>query len=167
MKIIAKGKINLNPRAPKAKKEDKYSELSDIKKAPKFNAEDKVIFVGLIVKYRGQECTIVKRSIRKDVHYYKIKFDDDYELKDITSGLLKTHEEYEKWLLDQENGNEDNQDEISDIERKIIEAGLVPMRNFKSCHNQMKLKARACNLCHHEEVCIYHKKYQYDKVKFE
>ena len=62
VKIIAKGKgINLTPRAPKQKKEDKYSELSDIKKVPKFNVEDKVVFVGLIVKYRGKECTIVKR----------------------------------------------------------------------------------------------------------
>ena len=167
MKVIAKGKINLNPRTPKAKKEDKYSELSEIKKIPKFNAEDKVIFVGLIVKYRGQECTIVKRSIRKDVYYYKIKFDDDYELKDITSGFLKTIEEYEQWLLDQENGNEDNQEEISDIEKAILEKGLTPMRNRFACNNQEMLYHRDCPNCCYEQTCIYHKKYQYDKVKFE
>jgi len=167
VKVIAKGKINLNPRTPKAKKEDKYSELSEIKKIPKFNAEDKVIFVGLIVKYRGQECTIVKRSIRKDVYYYKIKFDDDYELKDITSGFLKTIEEYEQWLLDQENGNEDNQEEISDIEKAILEKGLTPMRNRFACNNQEMLYHRDCPNCCYEQTCIYHKKYQYDKVKFE
>ena len=166
MKIIAKGKINLTPRSTKQKKEDKYSELSDIKKIPKFNAEDKVIFVGLIVKYRGQECTIVKRSLRKDVHYYKIRFEDDYELKDITSGLLKTHEEYEKWLLDQENGIEDNQEEISDIEKSILEKGLTPMRNRLSCYNQEELYHRNCTGCCYESTCIYHKKYQYDKVNF-
>jgi len=166
VKVIASGKINLNPRTPKAKKEDKYSELSDIKKAPKFNAEDKVIFVGLIVKYRGKECIIVKRSIRKDVHYYKIKFDDDYELKDITSGLLKTHEEYEKWLLDQESGNEDNQEEISEVEKAIVEKGLTPMRNRLSCYNQEELYHRNCTGCCYEPTCIYWKKYQYDKVNF-
>jgi len=165
--IVAKGKINLTPRATKQKKEDKYSELSDIKKIPKFNAEDKVVFVGLIVKYRGQECTIVKRSVRKDVYYYKIKFEDDYELKDITVGLLKTHEEYEQWLLDQENGNEDNQDEISEVERAILEKGLVPMRNKFACNNQEMLYDRDCTNCCYEPTCIYHKKYQYDKVKFE
>lgn len=166
MKIIAKGKINLTPRAPKAKKENKYSELSDIKKVPKFNAEDKVMFVGLIVKYKGQECTIIKRSIRKDVDYYKIKFDDDYELKDITSGLLKTHEEYEKWRLDQENGNENDQEEISDIEKVILEKGLTPMRNRLSCYNQEELYHRNCTGCCYEPTCIYWKKYQYDKVNF-
>ena len=166
MKIIAKGKINLTPRATKQKKEDKYSELSDIKKIPKFNAEDKVIFVGLIVKYRGQECTIVKRSLRKDVHYYKIRFEDDYELKDITSGLLKTHEEYKQWLSDQENGIEDSQEEISDIERAILEKGLTPMRNRLSCYNQEELYHRNCTGCCYEPTCIYWKKYQYDKVNF-
>jgi len=166
VKIIAKGKINLTPRAPKAKKENKYSELSDIKKVPKFNAEDKVMFVGLIVKYKGQECTIIKRSIRKDVDYYKIKFDDDYELKDITSGLLKTHEEYEKWRLDQENGNENDQEEISDIEKVILEKGLTPMRNRLSCYNQEELYHRNCTGCCYEPTCIYWKKYQYDKVNF-
>jgi len=164
---MAKGKINLTPRAPKQKKEDKYSELSDIKKEPKFNVEDKVVFVGLIVKYRGQECTIVKRNIRKDIDYYKIKFYDDYELKDITVGLLKTIEEYEQWLLNQENGNEDNQEEISDIEKAILEKGLIPMRNKLSCNNQEMLYHRNCPDCCYEQTCIYHKKYQYDKIKFE
>ena len=164
---MAKGKINLTPRAPKQKKEDKYSELSDIKKEPKFNVEDKVVFVGLIVKYRGQECTIVKRNIRKAIDYYKIKFYDDYELKDITVGLLKTIEEYEQWLLNQENGNEDNQEEISDIEKAILEKGLIPMRNKLSCNNQEMLYHRNCPDCCYEQTCIYHKKYQYDKIKFE
>ena len=164
MKIIARS-INLNPRT-KPQKEDKYKEISDIKKEHKFNIENKVIFVGLVTEYRGQECIITKRNTRKDIDYYKVKFDDDMELKDITVGFLKTPEEYEQWLSDQENDNVDVQNSMSDVERKIIESGKIPMKNLRSCHNQELFFHRDCPSCGYEPVCIYWKKYQYDKVKY-
>ena len=167
MKIIAKGKgINLTPRAPKQKKEDKYSELSDIKKVPKFNVEDKVVFVGLIVKYRGQECTIVKRSLRKDVHYYKIRFEDDYELKDITSGLLKTIEEYEQWLLDQENGIEDNHSDLPEIELEMIKNGIESHKNYHSCLSPLNFHYMDCISCTYKSKCVYENKFDYKKTKY-
>ena len=72
MKIIAKSKgkgINLNPRT-KPKKEDKYSEISDIKSKPKFEISDQIlIYTGVEKDYRGLECTIIKRSQRKNINY--------------------------------------------------------------------------------------------------
>lgn len=156
----------LKQTSKKPKKEDKYKEISDIKKGHKFNVENKVVFVGLVTAYRGQECIVTKINTRKDVDYYKVKFDDDMELKDITVGFLKAPEEYEQWLLDQgNNSNEDNHN-ISDMERKILEAGLIPMLNEKSCMHQMMLYHRDCPSCSYEPTCVYHKKYLYDKIKF-
>ena len=167
MNKIAKGKgINLTPREPK--KEDKYKETSDIKNEYKFSIESKGIYIGFNEEHRGQECTIIKRSTRKNTHYYMIKFDDNEELKDITNVFLKTFEEYEQWLLDQENDNENENDteDISEIERKVLEAGLIPYHNSKSCLSPIVYTEMRCNECNYESRCIYHSKHNYKKVKF-
>ena len=166
MKKIAREKSLLNQTSSKSKKQDKYSEISDIKKEFKFPMEGKAIFVGLPEEYRYLECTIIKRSNRKSTEYYKIKFDNDNELEGISGGFLKTLEEYELLLEQSENKCEDDMNDISDVERKILETGLIPMKNEKSCHNQEMLYHRSCEQCGYEPVCIYWKKWQYDKIKF-
>ena len=139
MNKIAKGKgINLTPREPK--KEDKYKETSDIKNEYKFSIESKGIYIGFNEEHRGQECTIIKRSTRKNTHYYMIKFDD--------------------------NENENDTEDISDIERKIIEAGLIPYLNSKSCLSPIVYTEMRCNECNYESRCIYHSKHNYKKAKF-
>ena len=49
---------------------------------------------------------------------------------------------------------------------KVRANGLEPMKNFKSCHNQLKLVVeKNCETCGHVDRCIYRWKYQYNKVK--
>lgn len=165
MKVIAKKGVNLNPRT-KPKKDDRYKETSDIKKEYKYKLKDIVIFLGLVDEYKGLECSITKRSRRKNTDYYHVIFNDDTELKDIPVGFLKTPEDYKQYILDQENSDSENNHSISDIERKILDSGLTPMSNEKSCMNQIRLYHRDCTSCCYEPTCIYHKKYQYDKINF-
>lgn len=157
---------SLLKQTSKKPKKDKYSEISDIKKEYTYALNAEVIYLGLVEDYKTLSCSVVKRSRRKNTEYYNVKFSDGEELDSIANGFLKTPEEYEQYLLDQENNSEDNHD-ISDMERKIIESGKIPMKNFRSCHNQLLFYQRSCEQCHHEPVCIYHKKYMYDKVKFD
>ena len=163
MKIIAKAKgINLTPRT-KPKKEDKYKETSESEY--KFPLAGTAIYNGFsndYKEYRGLECTILKRNRRKNTDYYLIKFEDNKELKDIAVGFLKTQDEYNQWLLDQEEGN----DEMSDIEKAIIDAGLIPHKNRKSCLNPPYGDKEMCHKCCHENRCIYINKYNYAKMKF-
>jgi len=164
---MAKGKsINLTPRDKPKKKQDKYSETSDIKKEYKFNLKDTVIYLGLLEEYKGNECIIIKRSRRNINEYYRVKFEDKVET-DTPMGFLKTLEEYELWLSDQEKENDDdNQEGMSDVEKQILEKGLTPFKNRLSCYLQVALFEHRCHECGYEDRCIYIKKYKYDKVKF-
>jgi len=163
--MAVKSKSLLSQTSAK-KKEDKYKEISDIKSKSKFEVSDQIlIYTGTVFEYRGLECTIVKKSTRKNVDYYRVKFDDDKEIGDVTDLYLKTIEVYQQLLLDQD--NEKIQGGISDEEVKIRANGLEPMKNFVSCHNQLKLVVeKSCETCGHVDRCIYRGKYKYDKVKF-
>ena len=159
-------KINLAPRdKPKSKKPDKYddSPLNEYKFEPK----DKVIYVKTLNKYNGLECTIVKRSKRKSTQYYHVEFDNGEKLEGVSSGFLRTLEEYELELERAKNKTEDNnEDNATEEELKILNAGLIPMKNLRSCHNQDALYHRGCTECGYESVCIYEKKYKYNEVNF-
>lgn len=159
------GKSLLSQTSKPKKKIDKYSEISSIKSDYKFSLKDTVIYLGLVVEYKGLTCIITKKNKRKTTEYYRIKFVDGEELNGVAGGFLKTLEEYELCVLDQD--KEDTQGDMSEIELEIISKGLEPMRNKKSCHNQLLYYQRSCEQCNHEPVCIYWKKYKYDKVKFE
>jgi len=172
VKVVAK-KIDLTPRNKPKKQEDKYKETSKPKPFKyAHNVGDNIIYKGIIEEYYDTLAIITKRSHKNQNEYYTIKFSlDDVIKKDIGGGILQSLEEYETELVNGEEKNINEQDngqkDISEIERKIIEAGLVPMRNRLSCHDQLKLQKRSCELCGYESTCIYHKKYQYDKVKFD
>jgi len=166
---MGKGKSLLSKTSKPKKKLDKYAETSITKNEYKFSLKDTVVYLGLVDEYKGLECVIIKKSRRKIIEYYKVKFLDDEELGDVAGGFLRTAEEYEELLLDQENNSneEDSTSNMSDVELKIIEAGLNPMKNKKSCMNQQLFYQRSCEQCHYENVCTYWKKYMYDKVKFD
>jgi len=169
---MAKGKsINLTPRT-KPKKEDKYSEKVSVKREYKHNIGDSVIYLGLLDEYRNTIAIITKRSKKHISEYYCIKFSiDDEIVKDVAGGVLQSLEEYELNLANEEEKNsnidkEDEQDDLSEEELKILENGLIPMKNKKSCYNQLKLYHRACPECGYVDTCIYRYKYKYDKVNF-
>lgn len=170
---MAKGKINLTPRAPKPKKEDKYDETSKPKTFEyTHNIGDNIIYKGIIEEHHNTLATIIKRSHKNQNEYYTIKFSlDDVIKKDIGGNILQGLEEYEAELANSEEkytkDQDDEQTDVSDIEKAILDAGLVPMKNKLACNNQKMLYHRNCPECCYEQTCIYHKKYQYDKVKFE
>ena len=157
--------INLTPREKKPKKQDKYSEISDIKKEFKFPIKSIAIYVGMTTNYRGLESTIIKQSRRKNNDYYNIEFDDGEQLDSVSSVYLRTLEEYELELSQTENKSEDDV-EISDEELKVIENGYVPYKNRLSCYSQLDYYHRNCGGCTHRHQCIYRFKGIYDKIKF-
>ena len=119
--------------------------------------------MGNIGDYQRSACFITKKSKRHTSEYYGIKFEDGNEI-DVSGGFLKTPEEYAEWLLDQD--KDETEKELSDMEIKILDAGLIPIKNEKSCLNPYVLYERRCTECCYEDRCIYHKKYLYDKVNF-
>ena len=163
---MAKGKgINLTPREQK-KKPDKYSEISDIKNKSKFEVSDqKLIFIGLSQDYRGLECKIIKRNKRKDVDYYRVKFDDSNEIGDITDNFLKTFEEYELWLLEQDKANNENkQSDMSEFEIELNKQGIDSYHNYVQCLSPIIFYERKCTECGYEKRCVYGEKYKYKKL---
>lgn len=161
---MAKGGKSLLSQTPtKSKKnQDKYSEIPI--NEYKYDIENKMIYTGLISEYYGQECKIVKRRQRKSVNYYKVIFNDNEDEIEVTEWLLKTNDEY---LLDLEKeANKEKNYDISEEERKIIDQGLEPYKNRFACLNTDMLYKHNCPECGYENRCIYHKKYQYNKVNF-
>jgi len=166
VKVIAKGKSLLSQTSSKPKKQDKYDETSSIVKEYEFNIDDRVIFLGLVSDYRGLECTIIKRNMKKKTtDYYIVKFDDGKIIESVVYGFLRTPEQYELELSQNENESEDNV-EMSDEELKVIENGYVPYKNRLSCYSQLDFYHRNCGECTHRHQCIYRFKGIYDKIKF-
>ena len=173
MKIIAKGKINLTPRAPKQKKEqDKYSEIPNkTKREYLHEINDQVIYLGIIDIYKNTLATIIKRSKKHISEYYSIKFAiDDEIVNDIAGGVLISLEEYELKLAKEEDNEESNQEDdidLSDEEIKVIQEGYSPYKNRLSCFSPIDfLKKNCLNECTHRHQCIYRFKGKYDKIKF-
>ena len=161
---------SLLSQTSKPKKVDKYKETSEPSKFKyAFDVNESCIYKGIIEEYRNTVCTITKRTHKNQNEYYTIKFAlDDSELKDINGNILQGLEEYELSLVSDENDNiqEDGISNLSELEKQIIDKGLIPMRNFKSCQNPILFYQKSCEQCLKEPICIYWKKYLYDKVKF-
>jgi len=171
VKIIAKGsKSLLSQTSSKPKKVDKYKETSEPTKFKyAFDVGSDAIYRGIIEEYRNTLCTITKRSHKNQTEYYCIKFSlDDSELKDINGNILQSLEKFEAELANEENNEtqEDGINDLSELEKQIIDKGLIPMKNFKSCQNPILFYQKSCEQCLKEPICIYWKKYLYDKVKF-
>ena len=171
MKIIAKGsKSLLSQTSSKSKKVDKYKETSEPTKFKyAFEVGETIIYKGIIDEYRNTIAVITKRSHKNQNEYYCIKFAlDDSELKDINGNILKNLEDHEAELANEENNEtqEDGINDLSELEKQIIDKGLIPMKNFKSCQNPILFYQKSCEQCLKEPICIYCKKYLYDKVKF-
>ena len=170
MKIIAKGsKSLLSQTSSKPKKVDKYKETSEPTKFKyTFEVGETIIYKGIIDEYRNTVAVITKRSHKNQNEYYCIKFSlDDSELKDINGNILKNLEDHEAELANEENNEtqEDGINDLSELEKQIIDKGLIPMKNFKSCQNPILFYQKSCEQCLKEPICIYWKKYLYDKVK--
>lgn len=163
--------INLNPKKSK-KKKDKYPESSNIKKEYKFQKNQEVIYKGLIDEYKNTLAIIInhKQSRNHLSEHYSIKFAIDNEvINDVSGSMLISLEDYELELeLENNKGNElecqeDNQNDLSDLEKQIIAKGLVPYRNRLSCFNPILHYERRCEQCGYQDRCVYRKKEKYDK----
>ena len=120
----------------------------------------------MVSDYRGLECIIVKRVMKKKTtDYYSVAFDDGKIIESVVYGFLRTPEQYELELSQNENESEDNV-EMSDEELKVIENGYVPYKNRLSCYSQLDYYHRNCGGCTHRHQCIYRFKGIYDKIKF-
>jgi len=165
--LLAKQKtksINLTPR-DKPKKEDKYSEKPKVKRKYKFEKGDQVIYLGLVEEYKNTLCTIIKHSRNHLSEYYTVKFAiDDEIIKDVGGGILQTVEEFESNLEKQREEDKNNNDKISEVERKIRESGLIPLVNSKTCMNPIAYVEMRCHDCHFEPRCIYYKKGKYKRI---
>ena len=167
---MAKGsKSLLSQTSSKSKKVDKYKETSEPTKFKyAFEVGETIIYKGIIDEYRNTVAVITKRSHKNQNEYYSIKFAlDDSELKDINGNILKNLEDHEAELANDENNEtqEDGINDLSELEKQIIDKGLIPMKNFKSCQNPILFYQKSCEQCLKEPICIYCKKYLYDKVK--
>ena len=156
--------INLTPRDKPKKKQDKYSEISDIKKEFKFPMKSKVIYVGMTTIYRGLEATVIKPSRRKNNDYYNIEFDDGEQLDSISSVYLRTLEEYELELEQSENKSEDDQSNIPEIEVEMIKNGIESHKNYQACLSPIVYSEMRCFECNYESRCVYHSKHNYKKL---
>jgi len=170
VKKLAKGsKSLLSQTSSKSKKVDKYKETSEPTKFKyAFEVGETIIYKGIIDEYRNTVAVITKRSHKNQNEYYSIKFAlDDSELKDINGNILKNLEDHEAELANDENNEtqEDGINDLSELEKQIIDKGLIPMKNFKSCQNPILFYQKSCEQCLKEPICIYWKKYLYDKVK--
>lgn len=160
---MAKSKSLLNQTSKK--KEDKYREISDIKKEYKFDVGNTVIYLGLLNEYKGAKCEINKKSRRKNMEHYKVKFEDG-EIADTSVGFLKTPEEHEEYLLEQENNNEDiNDDNMSEFELELISKGIRSHKNHKACLSPLDYYHRECTgTCTYKDKCVYRNKSKYKKL---
>lgn len=166
MKNIAKNsKSLLNQTSKKSKKENKYSETSDIKKEYKFDINDNVFYLGYKTDFRNLECSIVKRSTKKGVHHYTIKFEErEEELDSVIVDFLKTPEEYEIYLLEQEQGS-DNQENLSEMEFEMIKNGIESYKNYDQCLSPMDFYKRNCSDgCTYSSRCVYIGKFKYKNL---
>ena len=159
----------MSQTSSKSKKVDKYKETSEPTKFKyAFEVGETIIYKGIIDEYRNTIAVITKRSHKNQNEYYCIKFAlDDSELKDINGNILKNLEDHEAELANEENNEtqEDGINDLSELEKQIIDKGLIPMKNFKSCQNPILFYQKSCEQCLKEPICIYWKKYLYDKVK--
>ena len=157
-------KKSLLSQTSKPKKVNKYSEsVKSTKGVYEFSVKQEVVYLGNIGDYQRSFCIITKKSKRHTSEYYGIKFEDGNEI-DVSGSFLKTLEGFEEWLLEQD--KDDAEREMSAVEIQILEAGLEPYKNEKSCFNQYALYERRCHECCYESRCIFRNKYQYDKIKF-
>jgi len=167
VKIIAKGKSLLSQTSTKPKKQDKYDETSSIVKDYEFNEGDRVVFLGLVSDYRGLECTITKRTMKKKTtDYYVVKFDDGKIIESVVYGFLRTPEQYELELEEQKNKDEDDHSDLPEIELEMIKNGIESHKNYHSCLSPLNFHYMDCDSCGYKSKCVYENKFDYKKAKF-
>ena len=164
---MAKGKSLLSQTSTKSKKENKYGEVSSIVKEYEFNIDDRVVFLGLVSDYRGLECTIVKRTMKKKTtDYYSVKFDDGKIIESVVYGFLRTPEQHELELEEQRNKNEDDHSDLPEIELEMIRNGIESHRNYHACLSPLNFHYMDCDSCTYKSKCVYENKFDYKKAKF-
>lgn len=165
--MAKQSKSLLNQTSKKSKKQDKYSDVSDIKTEYKFEVSDKIklIYLGLIDTYKNQECIVTKRSRRRNNEYYKILFDDGMEAE-TSNGFLMTLDEYEEYLLEQENSinKDNNNNDISEFELELMSRGIRSHKNYEACLSPKVFYNRQCDACGYSSRCVYNGKYKYKKL---
>ena len=168
MKIIAKSsKSLLSQTSSKSKKVDKYNEVSSIVKEYEFSIDDRVIFLGLVSDYRGLECKIIKRTMKKKTtDYYSVKFDDGNVIESVVYGFLRTPEQYELEIEEQKNKNEDDHSDLPEIELEMIKNGIESHKNYHACLSPLNFHYMDCDSCTYKSKCVYENKFDYKKAKF-
>ena len=167
MKIIAKGKSLLSQTSSKPKKVDKYKEVSSIVKEYEFNIDDRVVFLGLVSDYRGLECIIVKRTMKKKTtDQYAVMSSDGNVIEFAAYGFLIPPEQYELELEEQKNKNEAEHSELPGIELEMIKNGIESHKNYHSCLSPLNFHYMDCDSCTYKSKCVYENKFDYKKAKY-
>lgn len=165
-----KSKSLLNKTTSKPKKKlDKYSEEYIEKREYKYKPNDKVVYFGSMNGCHGLECTIIKRRRRKNLEYYKIQFNNDDEIiSDISGNFLKSLEEYEQWVSNQENegSEEENKNKMSEFELELNRQGKTSYQNYDACLSPLNYYQMSCTECRFCDRCVYKNKGDYKKLKF-
>jgi len=168
---MAKGKSLLSQTNSKSKQPDKYKETSESKFKYTYEVNQNIIYKGIIEEYHNTLATIIKRSHKNQNEYYTIKFSlDEVVKKDINGNILKSLADFDAELANEEvkytKEKDVDQSDMSEIERKVIEAGQIPYRNARACLSPIVYSEMRCNECNYESRCIYHSKHNYKKLKF-
>lgn len=132
-----------------------------------FDIDDILVYLGSTIENRnGQEVKVISRSKTHIQAFYKIEFEDG-KIVECISDVLKYVEDYELELAQLENQNQENVNDISEEEKRIISLNLEPYHNKHACLNPIALYEMRCNDCCYESKCIYRNKYNYKKNKYD
>jgi phage protein U len=163
--IAKNSKSLLNVQSSKQKKkQDKYSEIPEVKKKSKsefkFKQEDIVIYTGNVIpENHGKECKIIKLRNKYNQEYYLVEFNNG-ETLECHIDFLKSKEEYRLDKLNQ------TEPKSSEIKQELIEKGIESYDNDLACLNPVKYYEMSCEQCSFEERCSYHSKGVYKKLSF-
>jgi len=111
------------------------------------------VYCGSLGGYDKAECVIVSRNRKYLQEYYHIKFSNNDEVETI-GGILKSKEDYELELENQDNDSE----QYADIEGSY--------QNPQNCLNPITFYEMRCMECSYEPKCVYRNKHDYKKIKF-
>ena len=151
---------NLLTKTSKPKKQKFQSKKVSKDTEYKFEIGDILIYLGSVIESQNkQECKVISRSRNS----YKVEFADEQILECIPDVLIYVSE-FEAQLAQAED-NQDDADEISDEEQRILDLGLEPYHNKHACLNQVAYYERRCDSCvSYKDKCIYVGKGKYKKL---
>ena len=151
---------NLLTKTSQKKKPKSQSKKASKNTEYQYEVNDILVYLGSVIESQNkQECKVISRSRNS----YKVEFADEQILECIPDVLIYV-DDYEAQLAQAED-NQDDADEISEEEQRILDIGLEPYHNKHSCLNQVAYYERRCDSClSYKDKCIYVNKYNYKKL---